>query len=70
MASLTWACYAQVISIKDKDNDEPLEFVTLFSEVPRATAVTNASGMADISAFEGAERIEIRLIGYNHVVSS
>lgn len=55
---------AQVITIKDKLSGEPIEFVTLSSEKPNVSAVTNGQGQADVSAFAGAEKIEIRMIGY------
>ncbi|WP_416865868.1 MAG: TonB-dependent receptor domain-containing protein [Imperialibacter sp.] len=70
LTSLVLVSYAQILTIKDKENNEPLELVTLYSEAPRATAMTNSSGMVDISEFEGADRIEVRLVGYNRIVSS
>jgi hemoglobin/transferrin/lactoferrin receptor protein len=70
LTSLVLVSYAQILTIKDKENNEPLELVTLYSEAPRATAMTNSSGMVDISEFEGADKIEVRLVGYNRIVSS
>lgn len=57
-------CYAQIITIKDRESGQPLELATLLSESPKAFAVTNAQGQADISVFRGSEKIEIRLLGY------
>jgi len=54
----------QLLTIKSEDSRAPLEFATLFSEQPEAFATTNARGQADVSAFAGAEKIELRLIGY------
>jgi hemoglobin/transferrin/lactoferrin receptor protein len=63
----TLACislHAQVISIKDKENHQPLELVTLSSQSPVASAITNVKGQADIMAFKGSSMVEIRLLGY------
>ena len=57
-------CQAQTITLSDQQTNRPLEGVLLLSSRPRATAVTNSRGQADISAFEGADIIEIRLLGY------
>lgn len=55
---------SQTITINDKETGEPLEAVSLLSTNPRAFAVTDANGQADISAFKDVERIEIQIIGY------
>lgn len=57
-------CYAQIITIKDRESGQPLELATLLSETPKAFEITNAQGQAGISAFRGSEKIEIRLLGY------
>lgn len=57
-------CYTQIITVKDRETNQPLELATLLSETPRAFETTNAQGQADISAFRGSERIDIRLLGY------
>ncbi|MBP6870479.1 MAG: TonB-dependent receptor [Bacteroidales bacterium] len=66
----TLACislHAQIITIKDKENYQPLDLVTLSSQEPAASAITNIKGQADISAFTGSSLIEIRLLGYEPV---
>ncbi|MCB9265606.1 MAG: TonB-dependent receptor [Lewinellaceae bacterium] len=55
---------AQIATIKSSENKEPLEFATFYSESPKAFAATNAHGQAEVLAFYGAEKIEVRLIGY------
>lgn len=55
---------SQIITVRDKETGELLEMATLMSEIPEAFATTNANGQADISAFSGAEKIEIRRVGY------
>ncbi|MCK9324427.1 MAG: hypothetical protein M0P69_02930, partial [Bacteroidales bacterium] len=59
---------AQVVTIKDSQNKRPIEMATLVSQQPRAFTATNALGQADISAFKGSSRIEIRVLGYKPVV--
>jgi len=55
---------AQIISITDKESGKAIETVTLMSLKPKAIAVTNGDGQAEIAALKGSERIEIRHIGY------
>ena len=62
--------HAQLITIKDKENHQPLELVTLSSESPQASAITNARGQADITAFLGSSLIDIRILGYSPVIRS
>jgi len=59
-------CFAhsQVITITDRETGQPLEHVDLLSENPKAFTTTNANGQAKISAFRGAEKIDIRILGY------
>lgn len=62
--------YGQTITIKDQQSNEPIELVTLTSANPKLFAITNAKGQADISAFETAEKIEIRSLGYKTVIKT
>lgn len=64
------SAYSQIITIKDQETQEPVEWVSLISEVPKAVAVTNAKGQADITDFRGAEKIIISRLGYKTVVKS
>lgn len=61
---LIYGTQAQTITIKDEQTHEPLGLVTLYSKSPEASAITDAKGRADISAFKGADSILIRLISY------
>jgi hemoglobin/transferrin/lactoferrin receptor protein len=61
---LTIIANAQTVTIKDSETGEPIEMATLISASPRLIEATNAKGQADISGFKGAEKIEIRLLGY------
>jgi len=60
----------QVLTIEDKETGEEIEFVTLTSERPRATAITNKQGQTNISAFREADRIELRAMGYKPLIIS
>lgn len=55
---------AQIATVRSQEDSQPLELATLISESPRAFAMTNARGQADVAPFGGAMEIEIRLIGY------
>ena len=56
--------HGQMITITDNQTQKPMEGVVLMSHEPPVSAVTNAKGQADISAFKGAEKIQIRFLGY------
>jgi len=56
---------AQTVTIKESGTLEPLEWVTLSSEQPKAFGITNAKGQADLSPFLNAEKIEIRKLGFH-----
>lgn len=61
---------AQTISIKDIETAQPISLATLTSAQPSANAVTDARGKAEISAFKGADQIEIRSAGFDVVTVS
>ncbi|NCP20613.1 MAG: TonB-dependent receptor [Flavobacteriales bacterium CG_4_8_14_3_um_filter_35_10] len=62
--------HSQTLSIKDYETKKTLEAVTLFSVNPKAHAITNHNGQADITAFKNSERIEIRILGYKTLYKS
>jgi len=64
LMSLSYTIVAQVITIKDIETGAPLDMTTLSSVNPKAATITNAQGQADVSSFVGAEKIEIRRLGY------
>lgn len=55
---------AQVVTIKEKNTNQPLGFATLVSENPKAYVTTNSEGKADIAPLKGSEAIYIRYVGY------
>ncbi len=59
--------HAQTVTIKDRETGQPLPGVTLFSTSPKASAVTNTDGQADISPFKTSDSIEIRSLGYQTI---
>lgn len=59
--------YSQIVTVKDNENGLPLDLVTFTCDNPKAFALTNHEGQADISKFKGAVKIEIRIIGYQTV---
>ncbi|MBN2485591.1 MAG: TonB-dependent receptor [Bacteroidales bacterium] len=70
LSVFTHSIKSQVASIFDRETGEPLELVTLASESPRSSTITNSRGQTDISAFKTSEKIEIRAIGYKPTVLS
>ena len=57
----------QTLTVKDRETEEPLEWATVVSQNPKAFVTTNAKGQADLSAFVGAQNMEIRTLGYKTV---
>lgn len=70
LLSLNFIGYSQIVTVKDGNNDLPVDLVTLTSESPHAFVLTNSEGQADISTLKGAEKIEIRMIGYQTITTS
>lgn len=70
MCQLSFLSYAQVLTIKDKESNSAIEMVTIYSETPRASALTNAHGQADLKEFRGSQKIELRMIGYKNQTTS
>ncbi len=60
----------QVTTVRDGKTGKPIAGATLLSQEPRAFAVTNAEGQADISDFEGSEMVRIQCLGYEPVYTS
>ena len=61
---------AQVISIRDQENYQVLEYVTLYCDSLSASAVTNQKGQVEISHFSGSKSIKIRIIGFEQQILS
>lgn len=61
--------YAQTITVKDSNSNDPIELATLTSGT-RLFSTTNNNGKADITIFKDAVNIEIRSLGYKTVVKS
>ncbi|MBK7407269.1 MAG: TonB-dependent receptor plug domain-containing protein [Saprospirales bacterium] len=59
-----WAGLAQTVTVVDITDLKPLAFVTIFSENPAATAITNEGGQADLRAFRSADSIQFSHVGY------
>lgn len=55
---------AQIVTITDKSNSQPLEMVTLSSQSPSAFTTTNVYGKADVSKLKGAKQIFVRMLGF------
>ncbi len=62
--------FSQTITIKNSETNEALALVTLLSEEPNATALTNANGQVDISSFSGSDQIRIRILGFQSLTIS
>ncbi len=56
--------FSQVVTVLNSETGEPLELATLLTEKPRKVITTNGQGQADITPMTGANRIEIRMMGF------
>ena len=70
LLGLSINAFSQTVRIKDQETGEPVEWVSLASERPKAAAITNAEGRADISGFQGSDKIVISRTGYKTVTLS
>jgi hemoglobin/transferrin/lactoferrin receptor protein len=67
---IIFSTFSQTIQVRDKQTQQPLELVTIFSQSPQVNTITNMKGQSDISAFEGLNSIIFRLIGYETLTLS
>lgn len=67
---LTSKTSAQKLLVLDSKNKQPIDFVSISCDHPKAFVITNAKGQADISAFKGAKKLEIRMLGYQTELKS
>jgi hemoglobin/transferrin/lactoferrin receptor protein len=61
---------AQILTVRDQENGDPLIMATIYSETPAVFATTDDDGRADISEFREASAIEIRMLGYRTQIRS
>ncbi|MCC9138431.1 TonB-dependent receptor plug domain-containing protein [Pontibacter silvestris] len=64
MLVLGFIAQAQVLTIKDQVTHLPLQMVIIQSQHPPLTTITDTKGQAEISAFQKADSIYIRFVGY------
>lgn len=66
----TLGIYAQEVTVKDFISGENLEAVTFNANQPKISAVTNQTGIADLTGFKDARKIYIRMLGYETLTMS
>lgn len=62
--------FAQIVTVRDASNNQPLELVTIYDKEQRISLITNAEGKADISSLKDGGEIIFSLIGYQPVTLS
>jgi hemoglobin/transferrin/lactoferrin receptor protein len=70
LIGMTGYIHSQNITIRDNETLEPIEMVNLISKNQKIATITNSIGQADISAFKGAKKIEITILGYQTEIRS
>lgn len=68
--ALSLSLYAQTLSVYDLENEAPLAFVSISSNQANQVFLTDQQGKIDISSLQGADEIEIRLLGYQERILS
>ncbi len=66
----TLGIYAQEVTVKDFISGENLEAVTFNANQPKISAITNQTGVADLTGFKDARKIYIRMLGYETLTMS
>lgn len=61
---------AQIVTVKDKANGNLLSDVAFIKYNPKAFAVTNKNGQAELSNFRNSDKIQVILMGYQQIVIS
>jgi hemoglobin/transferrin/lactoferrin receptor protein len=61
---------AQKVVIVDAETQEPLRFVTITSDEPKAFASSNQKGEADLTPFNASPRITFKSLGYKRITLS
>jgi hemoglobin/transferrin/lactoferrin receptor protein len=56
--------FTQVVTLLNKENNEPIEMARFMSHNPKKFGITNSKGQLDLSDFENSEKIEIRAHGF------
>lgn len=56
--------YTQILTVIDAESKKPMGQVTISSQQPKFSTTTNADGKADVTKLQGAEKIEIRSLGF------
>jgi hemoglobin/transferrin/lactoferrin receptor protein len=61
---------AQIVTVRDNNNRQALELVTIYSPSADVGVFTDANGQADISVFVGATDIQFSSVGYRTITRS
>lgn len=56
--------FAQNITIKDKNTNEPIQSATISTDNSKTFVLTDKNGQAEVSDFKGSSKIIIRCLGY------
>ena len=58
---------AQVVTVRDAVNRQPLEFVTVISWQPKTYAITDGKGRVDLTQFAGSDSIVFQEVGHKEI---
>lgn len=67
---LQLSLFAQELTIRDQETQEPLSFATIFAAKTNTVTNTDGKGRAEMRNFADSDSIEIQLIGYKHLITS
>lgn len=67
---LSSIAFSQLITIKDRETDSPIDFVTLTSDSSTIILKTDINGEVYITPFKGFKKINIYTFGYKSIIKS
>ncbi len=59
--------FSQIVTVKDRDTQNPLELVSVYNSDPNRAVLTNSNGKVDIIRLDKEKLIIFRLIGYERI---
>ncbi len=61
---------AQVVTVLDQENNDPIELVMITNDKNSSFEITNIEGQADISSFADASKIQFKALGFETLIFS
>jgi hemoglobin/transferrin/lactoferrin receptor protein len=70
LLAVHWCTWAQILTITNAENHEPVALATVTSEGMRKSITTNSKGQADLGIFDEKDLLTLRAVGYKPLTVS